>query len=127
MNEPRKGEVRKERIKWFVWPTLLPGIGGFVAAYRALYLLAALWEWESIRYYNKKQGKVHKWVKREIKAIESEWGGGADIGEGRPMPDWQFLLSRRRTASTAWAISSAVQFALGGMIVSILSLAGCWG
>ena len=124
MNEPRKGEERKERIKWFVWPSLLPGIGGFVAAYRAFYLNAALWEWENIKIDNKERGFVYQWVGREIRAMESERGDDTDIGKGWPMPDWQLLFSRRKTASTAWALWSAVQFASVGMVLSIISLVG---
>lgn len=123
--------TRKEKIKWFFWPTLLPGIGGVVAAIRAIYLIAALWEWENIRVYKREPGFVHKLVYGQIKAMESEMeeererkGGDSGIREGLPpRSDWQFMLNRRRTASTAWAIWAAVQFASGGMVVAIISLA----
>lgn len=130
-------------IKSWFWLSLPPGIGGVVAAIRAVYLVATVWETENIYVYKREPGVIRAWVSREIKAMESELevvrqdiNRDAEIlgkdperalhspeGSQRLESYWQFMLNRRRTASTAWAIWAAVQFALGSMLLGIISLA----
>lgn len=131
--------------------SLIPGIGGLAAAYRALYLIAAIWQMENIHVFIAKPStiiwipreKIATWVSEEIKAMESERemvpesikkdakilgkdpGRALDSSEGSQPLDsyWRFILDRRRTASTAWLIWAAIQFALGSMVLGIISLA----
>ena len=132
--------IRYSIPKWLKWQTflfvslsLLAGIGGFVAAFRALYLLAAVREFEYTRINKGQRSIISYCLLSELNAMDYELleaerhtQSRNTFGEFKAQEsrsNLESVLNRRRTGSMAWAIWSAVQFALIGMVLGIISVA----